>query len=170
MKKPCSQTTSIWSWYSSDYNSHIDLHKHQKHRRTRIYISNFKWLIIIMLMSTHACHVTDHPLVSLTMHWHWPGKASCSLTCVFVCQLDEALRDVPPPVETDHLCLHISACRLKKDTKSPWETSCCILGFEFNTFANQCRKSLTLRLQFIMFNQQRGDEFINTRCICTLEG
>lgn len=36
------------------------------------------------------------------------------LTCMFVCELDEAVRDVSPSVETNHLGLHIPTGRLKQ--------------------------------------------------------
>lgn len=33
---------------------------------------------------------------------------------MFVCELDEAVGDVSPPVETNHFGLHIPACRLQQ--------------------------------------------------------
>ncbi len=126
---------------------------------------------------TYHYHVSDHscmprhrpPLVSLTIYSHCPGKHSSSLTCVFVSQLDEALWDVPSPVETDHLCLHIATCSLKGTTNRVTlrELHTVSGDSEPNTSVNQYWKSLNLRLQSIMFNQQCNVEFINTCCVCT---
>ncbi len=73
-------------------------------------------LVTPLLMTTHVCLVTSRPWFP----WHYIHialeKHSSSLTCVFVSQLDEALWDVPSPVETDHLCFHIAACSLKGAT------------------------------------------------------
>lgn len=49
----------------------------------------------------------------LNKTWSWWVTASL-LTCVFVCELDEAVGDVSPSVEANHLRLHIPTGRLKQ--------------------------------------------------------
>lgn len=39
------------------------------------------------------------------------------LTCMFVCQHNECAGDVSPPVETHHLCLHVSIGSLEQGTE-----------------------------------------------------
>lgn len=40
-----------------------------------------------------------------------------SLTCMFICELDETVRDISPSVETNHLGLNIPTCGLKERKK-----------------------------------------------------
>lgn len=56
-----------------------------------------------------SSHLTAEPKVKSLHIWQ-----QLLLTCMFVCELDEAVRDVSPSVETNHLGLHIPAGRLKQ--------------------------------------------------------